>query len=422
MIANAFYKENEIIDTPVGSIPQDWDVVRLDRVAKLIMGQSPPSSTYNKEGEGVPFLQGKMEFGDIYPNPVIYCSSPLRLAEQNDVLMSVRAPVGDVNLAPYKVCIGRGLAAIRFDQKPANHIFYFYVLQLLKKTIERLGKGSTFKALVKADLETLNVPLPPYKEQQRVAEILSAVERGVQKTNDIIATTERLKKGLMQQLLTNGIRHEEFVTSKELGLQLPKDWDVARLGDVCEKTTVGIVIRPASYYVPDGVPALRSLNIKEDRIDLHDLVFISENDNNSKLAKSRLREGDVVIVRTGYPGTACVIPKELDGVNCIDLVIARPKRNRIESNFLSRVLNSPIGRKQCLAVQTGLAQKHFNIGAVKKIWIPLPPLEEQQRITKILTTIDKKLNLERSEKVKLEKAKQGLMDLLLTGKIRIRVD
>ncbi|MEM3382317.1 MAG: restriction endonuclease subunit S, partial [Candidatus Bathyarchaeia archaeon] len=93
-----FYKETNFKDTGIGKIPKEWEVVRLKDVANIIMGQSPPSFTYNKEGRGLPFLQGKMEFGESYPLPVMYCSNPSKVAETNDVLISVRAPVGDVNL------------------------------------------------------------------------------------------------------------------------------------------------------------------------------------------------------------------------------------------------------------------------------------------------------------------------------------
>jgi type I restriction enzyme S subunit len=116
------------------------------------MGQSPPSSTYNKEGIGLPFLQGKMEFGDIYPKAFVYCSEPIKIAQHNDILFSVRAPVGDVNLVQCKLCIGRGLAAIRFNGKLADYLFYFYYFQKIKKSLEALGKGSTFKAINKDDL------------------------------------------------------------------------------------------------------------------------------------------------------------------------------------------------------------------------------------------------------------------------------
>ena len=196
----------EFKETPIGKIPKDWKVVRLKGISDLIMGQSPPSSTYNKEGKGLPFLQGKLEFGDVYPTPVIHCSSPLKIAETNDVLISVRAPVGDVNLTPYKLCIGRGLAAIRFNAEIANHWFYFYYLQRAKQRIESLGKGSTFKAITKDDLENLTVPLPPLSEQQKIAEILHSVDSVLRLKKEKKNKLVRMKRRLMDLLLTGKVR------------------------------------------------------------------------------------------------------------------------------------------------------------------------------------------------------------------------
>jgi type I restriction enzyme S subunit len=198
----------EFKDTEIGRIPKDWEVVKLGNkeLATIIMGQSPPSSTYNREGRGLPFLQGKMEFGDVYPSPVLYCSQPIKIAEPDDILISVRAPVGDVNIAPYRLCIGRGLAAIRFNLNRANHWFYFYYFQKIKNFLENLGKGSTFKAITKEDLESLKVPYPLLSEQQKIAEILSTVDKKLEIERKEKARLEKIKQGLMDLLLTGKVR------------------------------------------------------------------------------------------------------------------------------------------------------------------------------------------------------------------------
>ena len=201
-----FYRETEFQDTEIGKIPREWRIVKLNRIARIIMGQSPPSETYNKDGIGMPFLQGKMEFGRIYPSPVMYTSDPIKIAESNDVLISVRAPVGDVNIAPYRVCIGRGLAAIRFDPNQANYIFFFYYFQSIKERLETLGKGSTFKAITKKDLEELTVVNPPLKEQKSIGEILSTVDRAIELYREERIRLDRLKRGLMDLLLTGKVR------------------------------------------------------------------------------------------------------------------------------------------------------------------------------------------------------------------------
>nr|NAZ12554.1 restriction endonuclease subunit S [Desulfurococcales archaeon] len=201
-----FYREIEFQETEIGKIPKEWRIVKLNRIAQIIMGQSPPSETYNKDGIGMPFLQGKMEFGRIYPSPVMYTSDPIKIAEANDVLISVRAPVGDVNIAPYKICIGRGLAAIRFDPNQANYMFFFYYFQSIKERLETLGKGSTFKAITKKDLEELTVLNPSLKEQKLIGEILSTVDRTIELYYEERTRLDRLKRGLMDLLLTGRVR------------------------------------------------------------------------------------------------------------------------------------------------------------------------------------------------------------------------
>ena len=196
----------EYKQTPIGKIPKQWQVVKLSRIASIIMGQSPPSSTYNEKGVGLPFLQGKTEFGRMYPKPVMYTSKPIKIAEREDLLISVRAPVGAVNIAPFKLCIGRGLASIRFNRDRASTLFYFYYFQLSKPRLEAMGKGSTFKAITKKDLENLLVPLPLLNEQDRIANTLKAVDDWISAEEKRKVKFERLKRGLMEVLLTGRVR------------------------------------------------------------------------------------------------------------------------------------------------------------------------------------------------------------------------
>jgi type I restriction enzyme S subunit len=132
--------------TELGPLPEDWRVVRLGEVVAILMGQSPPSESYNSQGIGLPFLQGKAEFGEVYPTPTKWCSRPLRISPPGAILLSVRAPVGDVNLAPFQCCIGRGLAAICANEK-VDTTFLFYWLRLAKPKLEEHGTGTTFQSI-----------------------------------------------------------------------------------------------------------------------------------------------------------------------------------------------------------------------------------------------------------------------------------
>lgn len=151
-------------------------IIALPEVATIIMGQSPPSTSYNSHGEGLPFFQGKTDFGDLYPQVRLYCSTPNKISEPGDILISVRAPVGPTNLAQVKSCIGRGLAAIRAsDCVDSRYLLYF--LRHHEPQLARLGTGSTFEAISREDLENIKLPWRSLPEQQRIAAILTKADR-----------------------------------------------------------------------------------------------------------------------------------------------------------------------------------------------------------------------------------------------------
>jgi type I restriction enzyme S subunit len=192
--------------TEIGEIPEHWEVVRLGdkKLFELIMGQSPPSISYNQNKKGLPFLQGKAEFGEIYPQPIKWCDKPIKVAEKNDVLISVRAPVGDLNLADQKYCIGRGLASIRLKNN-VNPFFLFNCLNFFKNQILTYGTGSTFKAITKEILENFKIPLPPLSEQKEIAEILQTIDQKIE--------IEKKKKELYYELfktLLNKVMNQEI--------------------------------------------------------------------------------------------------------------------------------------------------------------------------------------------------------------------
>ncbi len=163
---------------------EGWKETELYKVAKLIMGQSPPSSTYNDDGTGLPFYQGKTDFGFINPTPRKYCSSPSKVAEEGDILISVRAPVGPVNIANNKCCIGRGIAAIRAYNFDQQYLYFNLISQ--GKYIASLGTGSTFKAINKSRLETIGIPNNPLPTQRKIAYVLSTIQKAIAQQDKLI--------------------------------------------------------------------------------------------------------------------------------------------------------------------------------------------------------------------------------------------
>lgn len=154
-------------------LPDGWVWTTFGDTCQIVMGQSPPSSTYNNKGIGLPFFQGKAEFGDLYPTPVKWCSIPKKTAEPQDVLFSMRAPVGPTNLANEKCCIGRGLAALR-PEIGMGERYFLYFLRLLEREWGEYTTGTTFEAISGDKLASRNIPLAPLNEQQRIVEAIES--------------------------------------------------------------------------------------------------------------------------------------------------------------------------------------------------------------------------------------------------------
>jgi type I restriction enzyme S subunit len=419
-VSISFYKETNFQEgSEIGKIPKDWKIVKLGdkEIAEVIMGQSPPSNTYNEKGEGLPFLQGKMEFGEIYPSPVVYCSNPIKIAEPGDILISVRAPVGDVNLAPYKLCIGRGLAAIRFYSKMANSRFYFYYLQKVKNLLENLGKGSTFKAVNKDDLASLKIPLPPLLEQEKIVEVFSCVDLAVQKVDEAIARAERLKKGLMQQLLTKGIGHKEF---KETPIgKIPKDWEVEKIGDLFKvETGTTPSTREASYWDGGNINWFTPMDLSK----LNGKVLIEE--SKRKITRKAVEDcnltlmpkGSIILSTRAPVGYVAVLGQEgTFNQGCKGLI---PKSaEKVHPFFYTYYLL--LQKQQLENLSGGSTFKELSKTMLENIEAPRPTFEEQTRIVEVLSSIYDVLHSKRNKKEKIVRMKRRLMDLLLTGKVRV---
>jgi type I restriction enzyme S subunit len=270
-----------------------------------------------------------------------------------------------------------------------DFLFYYLVNTPLAK-----DNADGYPTLRLGDIVQLSVQVPPLTEQRRIARILSTINRSLEATVKALEACAIVKRSLV---------------AKEFDLS---SYSTVSFRDICDILSVGIVVRPTQYYSNEGVIALRSLNVREDELDLTNSVRITSEAHEGPVAKSALRPGDVVIVRTGYPGTSAVIPAEFPQVNCIDLVFARPGLS-VRSEYLSRFLNSPSGREQALKAKTGLAQQHLNVAAVGRTSLPLPPLDVQDQIVRRLRTIDRVLVGVRQRKQVLEAVLSSAIEELI---------
>lgn len=359
---------------------------------KVILGQSPPSKSYNDSEDGLPFLQGKAEFGMIYPTPEKYTSSPLKIAEKNDILISVRAPVGDVNLAPYKLCIGRGLAALKITKDDPR--FYFYWFQLNQKLIENMGTGSTFKAITGEQINKIELPIVNLPEQKAIAEILSTVDEAIQKADEAIKKTERIKQGVMHKLLTEGIGHKEFKQTK-IG-KIPKEWKVLKCEEIFE-LEYGKGLKKSSRE-QGKYPVVGSSGI---------IGYHSE-----YLTKSP----GIVVGRKGTIGGLTYLLENFWPIDTTYFISL--KTDGIQLRWLYYALSKINMQRLSLSdVVPGLKRE-----LVYKQRIALPLESEQKQVISIMKDLENYIALSKSRKQKLQRIKLGLMNDLLTGKKRVRLN
>lgn len=257
------------------------ETVTLEDVAEILMGQSPPSTTYNTIGNGMPFFQGKTDFGDLYPTVRMYCTEPKRIAEANDILISVRAPVGPTNLNAVKSIIGRGLAAVRpKDDTDLKYLLYF--LRFYEPRWSQVSKGSTFEAISREDLENIRVPLPPLPEQRRIAALLDKADR--------LCRTRRYAAQLSDTFL-----QAVFVRMFGDPVRNPMGWDGATVDDVVAFSQYGTSEK--NNRDGKGYPVLGMGNITyAGYIDLDNLAYVELSEKEFK--ELRLERGDIIFNRT----------------------------------------------------------------------------------------------------------------------------
>lgn len=202
---------------------------------------------------------------------------------------------------------------------------------------------------------------------------------------------------------------------------VPKDWNPVYLNDIADKIMVGIASAATHAYADNGIRMLRNLNIKEGFIDDSDILFVNE-EYELQHKNKRLKAGDILTVRTGYPGLSAVVSKKYDNAQCFTSLITRLKEDVALPDYICRFINSEYGKKYISSGEAGGAQKNVNASILKKMLIPLPPLPEQRKIAKILSTWDNAISTTERLIDNSKQQKKALMQQLLTGKKRLLDD
>ena len=373
-------------------------MARLEEICAINMGQSPDSSTYNEDGNGLPFFQGNADFGEIYPVVRMWCSEPTKIAREKDILISVRAPIGALNIANCECCIGRGLAALTVNEDICAQEYLWHTLSGKVDELNSKGTGSTFKAINKKTLSETEIPLPPIDEQRKIAAILD-------KVSDLIAKRQQQLDKLDEMIKA---RFMEIFGDSETNT---KNWRVLPMSKICSVGSSKRIYQ--SEQSSSGVPFWRIS-------DLTSLITTGTVTPELYIPEERYKElktqgqvpapGDILITSRGTLGQ-CYIVKVNDRFYFQDGMISwlSGYMDGVTPLYISYLFTIPGFRKQIDSMQAGSTVAYLSITMIKKLKVMLPDIESQQQFASFVSKTEKtKTTISRSLE-KLETLKKALM-------------
>jgi len=401
--------------TEVGVIPEDWDVEPLERCGEVVMGQSPPGSTYNKNGGGIALINGPTEFTDKCPVRIQWTTDPRRFCQKGDLLICVRgSSTGRTNYADDIYSIGRGVAAIRANKNNDTAYLSNQIIIAVSRILAA-STGSTFPSVDGDTFRNLAMPLPPTKDEQTaIAEALSDADELIDSLDKLIAKKRNLKQAAMQQLLTGKTRLSGFTG----------EWEEKTLGDHVEFLRNGTNSRaeltiddPVKYLhygdihacnnvrlCPDDLPSLSSSKAKTlDRLCDGDLIFADASEDLDGVGKS--------VEITGVLDTECV--------SGLHTIAARFDKDVLADGFKGYLQFCPEFISQLRRLAAGTKVYATNRSHIAGIEMHLPDTTEQTAIAEVLSDMDSDIEALEERRDKAQLLKQGMMQQLLTGRIRL---
>lgn len=369
--------------------------VKLGEVAEIIMGQSPDSSSYNYE-DGLPFFQGNADFGEYYPTIRILCNKPKKIANKYDVLISVRAPVGAVNIANNICAIGRGLAIIRTNANTVNHRYLFYLLKYHRRYIENLGTGSTFKAISKPILNDLCFTIHDIQTQKEIVAVL-----------DKVTSLISMRKGQLEKL--DILVKSKFIEMFGDPVLNPKGWEKKKLGEVCSSIVRGPFgsALKKEYFVPYSLGVYKVYEqknaIKQDcNIGSY---YISE-EKFLTLKRFECKAGDIIMSCSGTVGKMYTLPEDAHK-GIINQALMKMTLNGI---VIDKIFKIYFGLAVENLVLNGSGIKNISsVSYLKNIEIQAPPLDLQNQFAEFVEQVEKSKDKIKSSLNQLETLYSALM-------------
>ena len=364
---------------------QGWEIKKLGEVCDILMGQSPSSDTYN-DSEGLPFFQGNADFGRIHPTIRVYCNAPIRVADIGDILISVRAPIGAINISNVTCCIGRGLAAIKGGKKVCQQFVYHALIANKEKLISQ-GTGSTFKSIGKNALNDLIVPIPPLSEQAKIVSELDCLSGIIEKKKQQLKELDALAQSIFYEMFGNPVENEK-------GFPVYKVDDIITFQGGSQPDKSNFEYKPTENNI-------RLIQIRDYKSDKN-ITYIPKS-----MAKRLCTADDIMIGRYGPP--IFQILKGIEGAYNVALMKAIPKQGNRE--FVRAFLKQKCLLEYLESMSKRTAgQDGIQMDKLKTYPFPLPPLSLQEEFASKIESIEQQQALIKQSIVEVETLFNSRMD------------
>ena len=363
--------------------------VMLKDVCTINMGQSPDSNSYNDNGEGVPFFQGNADFGERYPVTRKWCSAPTKMAVPEDILISVRAPIGAMNYAKEECCIGRGLAALTPDKTKVSPEFIFWLLKGKNAELNSKGTGSTFKAIGKKVLEETKVPYIPLERQLEHSEILEKIYAVIQHRKSELQMLDRLIKARFVEMFGNPLDGTAIYPINQVG-------EVANSVDPQPSHRTPPVEEGGIPYV-----SIKDCDYKTGKIDFEGARKVSPKVLEEHMNRYTLHDGDFVVGKIGTIGNPVFVPARNDYTLSANVVLVQPNSELVSPYFLKYSFESDFVERQFAEAKNSTSQAAFGIQKVRTVEVMNPDLDVQREFEIFVKQVNKSKVVDIDKKDKL---------------------
>ena len=400
----------------------EWNNKRLGDILEIMTGGTPSKNNDEYWSDGnIPWMvSGDVNKGIINEvdgkiTELGMNNSAAKLLPKDTVMIALNGQgktKGKVAYLNIEVTCNQSLAGF-LPNKAFNSKYLHYNLQNRYTEIRNLTGDGARNGLNLSILKDINVLFPPLKEQQKIVEILSTVDLQIDDTDKLIEKTKELKKGLMQRLLTKGIGHSEFKKSEVW--EIPVEWEVKELNNI---STIVDSLHETPNYVDSGYSMIRVVDVNGKAINTDSAFKVTEETYLKFIRKYEPQSGDIIMSRVGSYGLVSYL-KDNEKV-CLGQNIVVITTKLMDKSFLFYCLSSEYIKNEINELTVGSSQKTLSLANINKLHVALPTIIEQKQIANILLSVDDQIEEYENKKIKLEQLKQGLMQQLLTGKIRVK--